>query len=109
MIMGSEAGLTFGDYSEPLMDSRLRPQQARKQIATLSPREVLFGRVKKETELLVSSFLGNFFNLNICSFSAEKYKDPFIYNLWILVIPTFVLIVYVVFLLSFQAFELAVT
>lgn len=83
MIMGSEAGLTYGYYSESLMDGRWWPRLARKQIATLSPREVLFYQASSlwfPWQLLKSGY--------ICSVSAElltttkKHKDPVIYNLW---------------------------
>lgn len=47
MITGSETGLTYEDYSAPLMDVGLWPRLTRKQIATLSPCKVLFCQVKK--------------------------------------------------------------
>lgn len=93
IITGSEAGLTYEDYSDPLMDGRLWPRLTRKQIATLSPSKVLFCQVKnkKKREPVVFGFLGNFFSIWIFVISAlnflqpQKHKDPYICNLWILV------------------------
>lgn len=44
--------------------------------ANLPSGKVLFYQVKKEAELLVSGLLGNFFNLDIFSFSAELFAPP---------------------------------